>query len=265
MPELPEVETVRRDILPYVKGKILKKVEVLDKRNLKNISPLKFSQNLKSQKIVDVERRAKYIIFKLKSGQAFVIHLGMTGCILFEPDKYTKIIFHLKGDRKLYFSDMRLFGKIWFYKEYPLFRGLGPEPLAKDFTEDRFIKMLKSRSGAIKPLLLNQRFLVGLGNLYAAEALFRAGIHPKQRANRIDTKRAKLLFRSMRKVLLEALGYRGTSIANYKDAQGKAGSFQFKLKVYGRKGKPCLKCKTPIKRIVLGQRGTYFCPKCQKY
>lgn len=264
MPELPEVETVKCDVLPYVKGRTIKKVEVLDKRNLQHISPQRFSSSLKGQKIMDVCRRAKYIIFKFRSGSALVVHLGMTGSLLFRPDRYTKIVFHLSGNKKLYFSDIRIFGKVWFYKKRPGFEGLGPEPLSDGFLEEDFVKRFKQHKGMVKPLLLNQKFLAGLGNIYALEALYLSGIHPKAKANKVDNQRAGALFRNIRKVLLQALGSRGTSISNYKDAQGQAGGFQLKLKVYGRKGKPCYKCKTPIKRMVLGQRGTFYCPKCQK-
>lgn len=263
MPELPEVETVRRDIRPYLKGELIKDVKAFDPRNFQKITPLKFREAVVGEKILDVDRRAKYLIFKLKSGKAFVIHLGMSGNVLFAPDKYVKAIFSLSHGKKFYFSDMRLFGKIWFYPKYPEY-DLGPEPLALDFTAEKFKQMLKQHKTAIKPLLLNQKFIAGLGNVYAVEALFRAGIHPKRLANTIDHKQAAKLHKEIQKVLLEALGFRGTSVRAFVNASGKKGSFQLHLKVYDRKGEPCYKCRKPIKRIVLGQRGTYFCPRCQK-
>ncbi|MEE8637917.1 MAG: bifunctional DNA-formamidopyrimidine glycosylase/DNA-(apurinic or apyrimidinic site) lyase [Candidatus Margulisiibacteriota bacterium] len=263
MPELPEVETVRRDIRPYLKGESIKEVKVFDRRNFQKITSLKFRKAVVGDKILDVDRRAKYLIFKLKSGKAIVIHLGMTGNILFDPDRYVKIVFFLSHGKKLYFSDMRLFGKIWLYAEYPEY-DLGPEPLSLEFSTEKFKQMLKQHRTAIKPLLLNQKVIAGLGNIYAAEALFRAGIHPKRLANTIDDKRAAKLHKEIQKVLLEALGFRGTSVRAFVNASGKKGEFQLRLKVYDRKGKACYKCKTPIKRIVLGQRGTYYCPRCQK-
>ena len=264
MPELPEVETVKEDILPFVKGRIIREIEVISLKNiLKGISPSHLKRELESKKIVDVERRAKYLIFKLASGRYFTVHLGMTGRILFAPDDYVKAVFYLSGGRTLYFSDARRFGKIRFYKNYPDLK-LGPEPLGREFTAERFKEMLKNKKTAIKIALLDQKFVAGLGNIYAIESLFRAGIHPKRPANKLSGAEAKKLYYHIKKVLAEALGYRGTSDSWFLDAHGKKGGFQLRLKIYGRKGEPCFKCGTPIKRIVMGQRGTYFCPKCQK-
>ncbi len=264
MPELPEVETIKEDILPFVKGRVIKEVDVISLRNiLKGISPSGLKKELEGEKIVDLERRAKYLLFKLASGRYFTIHLGMTGRILFAPDDYVKAVFRLSGNRILYYSDARRFGKIRFYRNYPDLK-LGPEPLGREFTPERFREMLRGRKTAIKIVLLDQKFLAGLGNIYAIESLFRAGIHPKRPANKLSDAEVKKLYHQIKKVLAEALGYRGTSDSWFLDAHGKKGGFQLRLKVYGRKGEPCFKCRTPIKRIVMGQRGTYFCPRCQK-
>jgi formamidopyrimidine-DNA glycosylase len=263
MPELPEVETVRLDVLPFVKGKTIKNVGIIDPRNIKGISPARFKKRIARQKIVDVKRRAKYLLFELDSGNYLVVHLGMTGRLLFAPDDYVKVIFNLSGNRALYYSDARLFGKVRFYENYPELK-LGPEPLSKDFTVDKFKGMLRQRKAAIKLVLLDQKFLSGLGNIYAIESLFRAGIHPKRRANGLKEHEIKKLHREIRRVLLQALGHRGTSDSWYRDARGRKGSFQLKLKVYGKEDEPCFKCKSKIKRIVMGQRGTYFCARCQK-
>jgi formamidopyrimidine-DNA glycosylase len=263
MPELPEVETVRLDVLPFVKGRTIKNIEIIDHRNIKGISAKQFRKKIVNQKIVDVERRAKYLLFKLASGKYLVIHLGMTGRLLFSPDDYVKVIFNLSGNKALYFSDARLFGKIRFYDHYPPLK-LGPEPLTRDFTVEKFKEILKKRKGAIKSVLLDQKFLSGIGNIYAIESLFRSGIHPQRRANSLSDKEIKKLHKEIQKILLEALGYRGTSDSWFVDARGKKGGFQLRLKVYGRKDEPCFKCKSRVKRIVMGQRGTYFCPRCQK-
>ncbi len=263
MPELPEVETVRQDVLPFVKGRKIKSVEILDPRNIKGISPRQLKKDLVGQKMVTVERRAKYLLFKLASGNYLVIHLGMTGRLLFAPDNYVKVVFHLSGSKSLYYSDARLFGKIRFYKEYPQLK-LGPEPLSKDFTLEKFKEMLKKKTGPIKNVLLDQKFISGIGNIYAIESLFRSGIHPKRRVNTLKGVEIKKLHRQIQKVLLEALGYRGTSDSWFLDAHGKKGGFQLRLRAYHREGEACDKCKEPIKRIVMGQRGTYFCPRCQK-
>jgi formamidopyrimidine-DNA glycosylase len=264
MPELPEVETVRQDILPFVKGRVVKRIEIVSLRNiLKGVSPSRLKKELVGEKIVNLDRRAKYLIFKLASGRYFTIHLGMTGRVLFAPDDYVRVIFHLSGNRVLYYSDARRFGKIRFFKKYPDLK-LGPEPLGRGFTPERFREMLKQRKAAIKLVLLDQKFLAGLGNIYVIESLFRAGINPKKPANKLIDPEIKRLYHQIKKVLFEALGYRGTSDSWFLDAHGKKGGFQLRLRVYGREGEPCFKCKTTIKRIVLGQRGTYFCPRCQK-
>jgi formamidopyrimidine-DNA glycosylase len=263
MPELPEVETVRQDVLPFVKGRTIKNIEIIDPRNIKGIAANKLKKKLTGQKILDVKRRAKYLLFKLASGNYFTVHLGMTGRLLFAPDDYVKVIFHLSGNRVLYYSDARLFGKIRFYEGYPDL-SLGPEPLGREFTAARFKEMLKTKKGPIKNVLLDQKFISGIGNIYAIESLFRAAIDPRRPANKLKDSEIKKLYHYIKKVLFEALGYRGTSDRWFLDAHGKKGGFQLRLKVYGRKGEPCFKCKTPIQRIVMGQRGTYFCPKCQK-
>jgi len=263
MPELPEVETVRQDLLPFVRGRTIKQVEIIDPRNIKGIAPQLFKKKIVGEKIIDIERRAKYLLFKLASGKYLVIHLGMTGRLLFAPDDYVKVIFHLSGRRNLYFSDARLFGKIRFYPYYPELK-LGPEPLTDEFTVEKFKHLLKQRKMVIKMVLLDQKFISGVGNIYANEALFRAGIHPQRRANSLNDGEAKKLHQAIKRVLFEAIEYRGTSDSWYVDAKGKKGGFQFRLKVYGRKGEPCFGCKGKVERIALGQRGTYFCPKCQK-
>ena len=187
----------------------------------------------------------------------------MTGRLLFAPDDYVKVIFHLSGRRVLYFSDARLFGKIRLYPHYPELK-LGPEPLTDEFTVEKFRHLLKQRKMAIKMVLLDQKFISGVGNIYANEALFRAGIHPQRRANSLNDREGKKLHQAIQQVLFEAIKYRGTSDSWYVDAKGKKGGFQFRLKVYGRKGEPCFGCKSKVERIALGQRGTYFCPRCQK-
>ncbi len=263
MPELPEVETVRRDVLPYLKGKTIKDLKIIDGRVIKGISPSKFKSGVIGEKIIDIKRRAKYLLFRFISGKYMVIHLGMTGRLLFAPDKYVKVIFKLSEGKDLYYSDLRLFGKLKLFKHYPELK-LGPEPLSSEFTPELLKELLSGRKTNIKSLLLDQRFLSGLGNIYAIESLFGAGIDPGRRANSLKDQEIRRLHKEIKKVLIKALGYRGTSISSYVDAKGKKGRFQLKLLVYDKKGEPCPRCKTPIKRIVISNRGTYFCPKCQK-
>ena len=263
MPELPEVETIRREILPFVKGKIFSGLEIKDPRNIKGISPKQLEKSLKGKKILAVERQAKYMLFRLSPKGFLTVHLGMTGRLLFAPDPYVKITFVFSGGKKLYFSDARLFGKIRYSETEPKLN-LGPDPLAKTFTLALFKKLLAKKKNAIKPLLLDQKFLSGIGNIYAAEILFRAGIHPQRKADSLSEAEIKKLHAAIPEVLKAGVKYRGTSDSWYVDASGKKGSFQLHLKVYGRKDKPCFKCKSPIRRISLGQRGTYFCAHCQK-
>ena len=262
MPELPEVETIRREILPFVKGKVFSGLEIKDHRNIKGITPKLLEKKLKGKKILGIERRAKYLVFHLSPEGFLVVHLGMTGRLLFEPDPYLKVSFVFSGGKKLYFSDARLFGKIRYFDEDPKL-DLGPEPFSADFTPPKFKEMLAKKKTTIKLALLDQKFLSGVGNIYANEVLFRAGIHPQRKTNSLKDNEIKKLHDAILHVLTEAVRYRGTSDSWFVDARGKKGGFQFRLKVYGRDGEPCLKCKTLIKRIVMGQRGTYFCPKCQ--
>jgi len=264
MPELPEVETIRRDIEPFVKKRAIRAVKVIRARNvLKDISERGIKRALEGKKIERVERRGKYLIFKFKTGDCLIIHLGMTGKILKKPDRFVKVEFKLNNGKSFYFSDIRMFGKVSYSRTYPVLK-LGPEPLADDFTPARFAEMLRGRGGNVKSLLLNQRFLAGVGNIYALEVLFRAGISPRRKVPSLKPQEISGLYRSIRQVLTEGIDYRGTSVDSYVDSSGKKGGFQFRLKVYGRGGEPCFKCKTPIKRIVMGNRGTYFCPKCQR-
>jgi len=273
MPELPEVETIRRDMEPYVLGRAIKAVKALRARNvLKGISAKGLQKALKGQKIEKVERRGKFLIFKLASGNCLVIHLGMTGRVLKAPDRFVKVTFMLSGGRSFYFSDIRMFGKVMFFRSYPTFK-LGPEPLAPhqmvpgqadDFTVTRFAELLKGRGGNIKAWLLNQRFLAGVGNIYASEALFRAGIAPRRRAGSLNPQEILKLHRALRRVLSEGIKYRGTSVSDYRDAGGRVGGYQHRLRVYDREGKRCYKCKGPVKKIIIGQRSTYFCPRCQR-
>lgn len=265
MPELPEVETVRRDVLPFVRGRTIKNIEAIDQRVIRGISFKQFKKKMIGQKIVDVQRRAKWLLFELASGNYLVIHLAMTGRLLFAPDDYVKVIFNLSGGRTLYFSDARLFGRVKFFDHYPALK-LGPEPLSDEFTFEKFREILKKRNGFIKNVLLDQKFISGIGNIYAIESLFRAKIRPNRRINTLKDNEIKKLHKEIRDILHEAIGERGTSDSWFVDARGNKGAFQFRLKVYGRKEENCVRCKSKskVKRIVMAQRGTYYCPRCQK-
>jgi formamidopyrimidine-DNA glycosylase len=264
MPELPEVETIRRDIEPFVKKKAIRAVKIIRAHNvLKGINERGIKRALEGQRIEKVERRGKYLIFKLVSGGCLIIHLGMTGKILKKPDRFVKVEFKLSNGKSFYFSDIRMFGRISYSKTYPVWQ-LGPEPLTDDFTADRLGEIFKGRKTNIKSLLLDQKAIAGVGNIYASEALFLAGIDPKRKAGSLKQKEIQKLHKAIRQVLSEGIKHRGTSVSDYRDASGRRGGYQHRLRVYDREGQPCFKCKSPIKRIVVGQRGTYYCPKCQK-
>jgi len=281
MPELPEVETIKRELSPFLKGKKILKVEVFRPKLIKGLSASAFSRKLSGDTILGIERRAKYLILPLKSGQALIFHLGMTGALLKskktppksktgrEAQKYIRIKFHLSGGTYLDFSDLRLFGKVWYLPlrkvpDLPEIKKLGVEPFSKAFTLKWFYEKLAKKTTKIKVLLLDQTFIAGIGNIYACEVLFKAGIHPKRPANKINQKEAKKLYKAILDILAKAIKYKGSSVDRYVDAEGEEGSAHLHHKVYDRKGKPCFRCRKPIQRISLGQRGTYFCSKCQK-
>ena len=258
MPELPEVETVVRSIAPHLTGR-----KILSARfNSRHVTPgnrAALAKRLEGRKVVSLRRRGKFILIALDQG-LLSIHLGMTGRLLARgtPGEHTHGIFTL-DDGVILYDDPRQFGKIeWSPKRV---ERLGPEPL--EISLEDFQKRLK-RKARIKPLLLNQAFLAGLGNIYVDESLFAAGIHPLASAARIAAPRAARLHQAIREILTAAIASGGSSISDYVDAQGQKGWFQTRHCVYGREGEPCVNCGTPIRRIVVGQRGTHYCPKCQK-
>jgi formamidopyrimidine-DNA glycosylase len=279
MPELPEVETIKEDLRNVIKGQRIKKIEVRSVRAIKNISGKRFVQELKGDTFKSLSRRGKYLIFSLKSGRSLVIHLGMTGRLIHSKtnkeisgydQKFSRVIFTLSSKGILHFVDMRGFGKIYLISKGGLERlsrltNLGPEPLSRDFTPPIFKDSLKRHKARIKPLLLNQQFLAGLGNIYASESLYGARISPLRRADSLSNKEIKRLHSAIQKVLMGAIASHGASIdASYVDTKGRKGSYQFKLKVYRREGKRCFRCKGIVKRIKQNNRNTYFCPACQK-
>jgi formamidopyrimidine-DNA glycosylase len=262
MPELPEVETVVRTLRPAIVGRRILNAEFRQLRILRG-SATETVRALAGRKIKSIERHGKFIAIRLDKG-FLVVHLGMTGKLLVnaDPSKWTHAIFTL-DDGVLHYDDQRQFGRIEYGEELPeRVSALGPEPLEVSFEE--FAKRLKARKASVKAVLLNQAVVRGVGNIYADEALFRAGIHPQRVASSLSKDRVAKLYKAMREVLAEAIESRGSSVSNYVDAEGRKGSFQQAHRVYRRTGEPCVKCGSPIKRIVLVQRGTHFCSKCQK-
>jgi formamidopyrimidine-DNA glycosylase len=263
MPELPEVETVVRSIAPLAGRRILS-AEFRCLRVLRGGDPERMAAALEGRRIGTIRRHGKFILMSLQGGGYLIVHLGMTGRLLLggEPGKHTHAILTLDRGVLLY-DDSRQFGFIAYSQEIPeRVAKLGPDAL--EVSLDDFAAALKRRKTRIKALLLNQEFLRGLGNIYADEALFRAGIHPLAIASRLRGERARRLHEGMVAVLGEAIAAGGSSISDYVDAQGRKGFFQMEHRVYQRTGEPCVACGTAIRRIPVAQRSSHFCPKCQK-
>ncbi len=273
MPELPEVETVVRMLAP-LSGRILRDVTVLHKPSVAG-SPSKLKE-VRGRRIERVWRRAKFIRVDLEGHWGLAIHLRMTGWLgvlrsgVADParDPYVRVRFGLDGGaEQLVFSDIRTFGRVWCGPREALdalkaLRKLGPEPF--DLAPAEFAARLRARKSRLKALLLNQEFLAGVGNIYADESLFGAGLHPLSNSSRVSVAGAGRLLQSIQAVLNAAIAAGGSSVENFKRPDGESGWFQRELRIYGREGKACVLCGTDVKRIVVGQRGTWFCPKCQK-
>ena len=270
MPELPEVETVARGLAKLVTGDVIESIWLGGKKEpLK--SPAKvIARALESARVHRVRRVGKQIVFDLldpAGGRSqWVVHLGMTGQMLVCPPdrelkKHTHAIAKLASGRELRFVDPRRFGRLSIAMDDD-FTGTGLEPLEVD--RETFIRLFRGRQTPIKSALLNQKLLGGVGNIYADEALFRAGIRPRRRAASLTREQLKKLNSSLRKVLNEAICLGGSSISDYVDAAGERGFFQMRHRVYGRAGEACMVCKTPIKRVVIAGRSSHYCPRCQK-
>jgi formamidopyrimidine-DNA glycosylase len=262
LPELPEVETVVRSVRPHILGKKVMAAAFASRR-VTRASHEETSQALTGATITDVRRRGKQILIDLDRGLLYV-HLGMTGKLLWNttPTKYTRAQLHFE-DGILLYDDTRMFGRVEFFAVAPeMLSRVGPDALTVTFED--FYSRLKRHKGKIKAVLLNQAFLAGVGNIYADESLFAAGISPSTPAQRLSKARAQKLHAHLLEILETAIQYRGSSIADYVDSTGTRGSYQQLHNVYGRKGEACPRCGALIRRIVLAQRGTHFCPRCQK-
>jgi len=273
MPELPEVETVAQGLRASLVGRTVVGVEVRWTRSVVPPHPAAFARRLvlMGQAITDVGRRGKWVVIGLSGGDTLLVHLRMTGRLVLESGeapagRHTRVLFFLDNGQRLRFSDQRKFGRIMLTSEPQEVLGdLGPEPLGDDFTAARLRDMLAHRRGRIKPLLLNQRFLAGLGNIYTDEALWRAGVHPLRRADSLSPIEVQRLHQAIRSVLRAAIASGGTTLpdAAYQRADGRPGEFASRLAIYGRAGQPCPRCGTTIERIKVSQRGTCYCPRCQ--
>jgi len=271
MPELPEVETIKRELDKAIINKKIVDVIVNNAKVIREPKKEKFVAELKNNAIKKIIRKGKLLIFELSSGKSLTIHLKMTGQLIYprqggaSPGKTSRVSFKLSDGKLLDFNDTRLFGELRVvddWQKLKFIKELGPEPF--DISAEKFKKMLANKRTKIKVLLMDQKFISGIGNLYANEALFRAKIDPRRPANSLSDKEKELLFKEIKNTLLEAIKYGGSSVDQYVQLSGKPGEYVKYHKVYDREGEKCFKCRGTIKRITLGSRGTYFCPKCQK-
>lgn len=273
MPELPEVETIARDLRENLVGRRIERVEVILPKVVAAPPPETFARVLAGRRITGLDRRGKHLLLALDNDRILVMHLRMTGQLVYStlvPEswpRHTHLVFYL--DRGvLRFNDLRQFGRVHLVPageldRVPGLRKLGMEPLDPEFTEQAFLDGLRRSRRQIKPLLLDQTFIAGLGNIYTDEALHRAGIHPARKAADLQAHEARKLYRAVREVLAAGVSFRGTSVQHYVDGAGRPGRFQNILRVYGRQGAPCPVCGTPVERMRCGGRGTHYCPRCQ--
>jgi formamidopyrimidine-DNA glycosylase len=281
MPELPEVETIARGLATRVIGDVIESVWLGQKPEPLKSPAAEIARTLEGSRIRAVHRMGKHIVFDLErpktskrrkaetddnSSAQWIVHLGMSGRLQVsetnaEVVKHTHAILKLKSGLELRFVDPRRFGRLSVATTGNFDSG-GVEPLEVEL--EKFTALFRGRKGPIKSALLNQKLLRGVGNIYADESLFRAGIRPRRRVNTISREQLRRLYLAVREVLTEAIALGGSSISDYVDADGEEGFFQLKHRVYGREGDPCLVCKTPIKRIVIGGRSSHYCPKCQR-
>lgn len=292
MPELPEVETVARDLQRWVAGARIADAEVRWDRTIAHPQPAQlFVDQVRGARIARVGRRAKSVLIHLDDGRVMTVALRMTGALIVAPpgtpdDPYARVVFRLADGRELRYRDVRKFGRIglweggglWSrrrrrsrvaeprvpYRVGDVFGRHGPEPLATTFSAARFADRLRGRSARLKTLLLDQSFIAGVGNIYADEALWRARLHPLRPADTLAPDEVRRLHRAIRSVLRQGIANRGASFSDYVDAAGEEGENAERLMVYRRTGEPCYRCGRPIQRIVVGQRSTHFCPRCQR-
>lgn len=281
MPELPEVETVKRGLIPAMEGRKIAHV-TLNRPDLRWPLPENMAERLTGARIERLRRRSKYILADLDSGESLLIHLGMSGRMLVSgiklgeyhfdhpaPEKHDHVILDMEGGARVTFNDARRFGAMDLVRTdreaaHWLLAGLGPEPFGNEFNEDYLVARLHERKSPIKTALLDQHVVAGLGNIYVSEVLFRAGIDPRRQAARISAARIAQIVPLTREVLSEAIEAGGSSLRDHRQASGKLGYFQHSFRVYDREGEPCPICGTPIRRVVQAGRSSFYCPHCQK-
>jgi formamidopyrimidine-DNA glycosylase len=272
MPELPEVETVLQEVKPQVLKKKFWKVKVLDQISVQP-SAVFLEENLPGKTVQNITRKGKFIIFELSGGLMMVVHLRMTGMLLFEPSqrlkKFIRVEFTFTNGRRMYFSDIRRFGRIWLFdkKKYLQATGLvklGVDPITERFDLELIKKLFAGKKGILKNTLLNQSLIAGIGNIYADEICFRSYLHPSARLESLSERHLEALHEAVVFCLQEGIKHNGTTISDFVGARGNEGKHQKYLQIYGRAGDKCYRCDTEIQKIRVAGRGTYFCRKCQK-
>ncbi|MEX2054660.1 MAG: bifunctional DNA-formamidopyrimidine glycosylase/DNA-(apurinic or apyrimidinic site) lyase [Candidatus Andersenbacteria bacterium] len=285
MPELPEVETIRRDLSRVVLNTKITKVQVRKPKMVRGSATV-FKKQLLGQSFVNIERRGKLLMFALKGRQHYLLlHLKMTGQLIYErkrtfiagghpvpmpemlPNKFTHIIVHFSDGGVLYFNDLRQFGYAQIVpaeQKHLIEEAYGIEPLQPEFTFEAVCDAVRHRQTALKNILLNQAVIAGLGNIYVDEVCFYAGIRPTRRADKVSHLELKKLYRGITAIITQAIKYRGTTFGNYRDGLGQHGNYVSHLKVYGRAGEACRKCQTKLVRTKINGRGTVYCPSCQR-
>ncbi len=270
MPELPEVETTINELKPGVVNKRIKAVEVFTPNTISGKTPEQFSQGLAGRRIVDINRRGKFLVFSLDNGYKWIVHLRMTGALILkkesdEVEKFIRVLIHLDNGAAVHFRDVRRFGRMWLVEdELSVVGKLGLEPLSDDFTPAALAGIFKGRATPVKSLLIDQRLIAGIGNMYADEALYEARIHPLQAAESLTASERKRLYEAIRLVLKKGISNKGASTDTYIRPDGNKGAAHLEFQVAHRKGADCPVCGGQVERITVGQRGTFFCPSCQK-
>lgn len=271
MPELPEVETIRRGLAPHLKNQVIQSV-IIRNNQLRWPIPETLPQILVGQKILHLHRRAKYLLFECTQGH-LIVHLGMSGKLqrlapATPPTKHDHLDIVFANDLCLRYNDVRRFGSVLWTTapviEHPLLIHLGPEPLTDDFQGEHLYRLAQRRKIAVKPFIMDSHTVAGVGNIYANEALFLAGIHPKRSVQTLELSAYQQLADTIKHVLTAAIAKGGTTLKDFVNENGRPGYFKQVLKVYGRAGQPCAQCGTSIEPLMLAQRATYYCPRCQR-
>jgi formamidopyrimidine-DNA glycosylase len=276
MPELPEVESLRRILAKSALGKTIVSALIRETR-LRRPVDSRFAEVIAGRTIEALQRRAKYLIFVLSGAQSLVVHLGMSGSLTYRAEafdrgrfdsKHDHIFLRLDDGAALVYNDPRRFGLMKIVArdeliDLPEFKGIGPEPMGRGFTADYLAAKARGRTTAIKNLIMDQRIVAGIGNIYASEILFRAQVRPTRRARRTRRSEIERIVWATSAILKSAIGSRGTTFRSYFDSRGEPGEFSRQLRVYGREGEPCYTCSTPIKNVIVGQRASFYCARCQ--